>query len=205
MKKLLITLSIVFVFTLVFLFSFRFLSGAQDIVCENTEATLNQAESEDGFDKTELYLYIKDRIVPIVIGVLTSLSALLATLGAIKRSLNKIAEAKEDFKREAKTREESFKRESEYLSVKAEELSKICAQIPKLEGEISELSSMSKRLAYEGELISKMIELGFSQNKQIISSGNGRKINRLSEECQSLFKNNQGVCQLRQSFESSEE
>ncbi len=213
MKKLLITMTIVILCTTVFLFSFRYISGAESATLENIEYTEAQdtsgtegkpdaptdiepsTQAQDEINKRgkELAEYIKDRIVPVVIGVLTSASALLATLGAIKKSLNKISLAREEFKKEAKTREESFKRESEYLSVKAEELSEICAKIPRLEKEIEELSKSTKKLVYEGGYISKMISLGFSQNKQIIASGNGKKISRLEEACASLFKDEAGA------------
>ena len=126
--------------------------------------------------------------MPVVVGVLTSVSALVATLATIKRSLNKIALAREEFKNEAKERKDSFKRESEYLSTKTEELAKICGEIPRLQAQLELLKENSEKLAKENGYIAKMISLGFSQNKQIIASGNGKKINRLLEECSKLFK-----------------
>ena len=141
------------------------------------------------FDKDALIIYIKERIVPIVVGVLTSASALLATLATIKRSLNKIALAREEFKSESKERRDSFKKESEYLSTKAEELSKICAEIPRLQAQLKDLKEINERLALESGYIAKMISLGFSQSKQIIASGNGKKINREIKMIDLLIKN----------------
>lgn len=199
MKKIIPTIVVLALFTLIFLFCFRSCVSASDMPSEeavNEEIVSEEIPSEEipseeaaneeiskEFDKEALIIYIKERIVPIVVGVLTSASALLATLATIKRSLNKIALAREEFKSESKERRDSFKKESEYLSTKAEELSKICAEIPRLQAQLKDLKEINERLALESGYIAKMISLGFSQSKQIIASGNGKKINRLLKEC----------------------
>ena len=186
MKKIIPTIVVLALFTLIFLFCFRSCVGASDIPSEEAVSEEIAGEEIAGeeiageeiskeFDKEALIIYIKERIVPIIVGVLTSASALLATLATIKRSLNKIALAREEFKSESKERRDSFKKESEYLSTKAEELSKICAEIPRLQAQLKDLKEINERLALESGYIAKMISLGFSQSKQIIASGNGKK------------------------------
>lgn len=183
MKKIVPTIVVVALFTLIFLFCFHSCMGATDIISEE-----ELEKASEAFDKEALIEYIKEKIVPIVVGVLTSISALVATLATIKRSLNKIALAREEFKSESKERKDSFKKESEYLSTKTEELVKICGEIPRLQAQLEELRENNEKLAKESGYIAKMISLGFSQNKQIIASGNGKKINRLLEECNLLFE-----------------
>lgn len=204
MKKIIPTIVVLALFTLIFLFCFRSCVGASDMPSEEAVSEEIAGEEIAGeeiageeiskeFDKEELIIYIKERIVPIIVGVLTSASALLATLATIKRSLNKIALAREEFKSESKERRDSFKKESEYLSTKAEELSKICAEIPRLQAQLKDLKEINERLALESGYIAKMISLGFSQSKQIIASGNGKKINRLLKECTLISQKSQAL------------
>ena len=190
MKKTLITVGIVLFFTAFFIAIFHFTSGASDVSIEDTtEASIESTEREEVNDeralkKEEIKSYIKEKIVPVVVGVLTSASALLATLAAIKRSLSSIGETKEAFKKESKSREESFKKESEYLSKKAEELEKMASLVPKLQEEILVLEKNTQSLICECANLGKMISLGFSQDERVISSGNGKKINKLLKSCQ---------------------
>ena len=139
--------------------------------------------STEKFEKSELKEYLEERILPVIIGVLTAVSALCATLFKIRRSLLKIKEARDDFKSEAKARDESFKRQSELLRVKSEELSNIALEIPKLKEQICELEKSTGKVILECGYISQMISLGFGESKDVIKSGSGSKISRLEKEC----------------------
>lgn len=186
MKKTVITISIVLLFTLFFVLVFRYTGGAEGVsISESLEESsdvLAEEKTEIEIKREEIKLYIKERIVPIVIGVLTSVSAILATLGAIKRALNSIGETKELFKNESKARDEKFQRESEYLTKKAEEIENALNLIPQLESEIATLEKGTEILLRECRDLAKMVSLGFSQDERVISSGNGQKISRLLSE-----------------------
>ena len=75
---------------------------------------------------------------------------------------------------------------SEYLKKKTDEIEKTLELIPVLEAEVSRLEESTKALITECTYLGKMISLGFSQNKEVISSGNGKKINRLLTECKKI-------------------
>ena len=122
--------------------------------------------------------------MPVVVGVLTSSSALLATLMAIRKSLASIGETKDTFKKEAKRREEKFREESEHLREKTEEIEKMVALVPELEKRVLELDKNMQSLITECASLGKMISLGFSQDERVISSGNGKKISRLLQNCE---------------------
>ena len=217
-KKLLLTVFIVLVFTVIFLLCFRHCVGAEEIHGEISSATQGVTEEEtpsDGNLKNEIHtekemdektlsegeenieneyisrgkeigIYIKEKILPVVVGVLTSVSALLATLLAIKRALSSIGETKDTFKKEAKERDTRFNEQSEYLKKKTDEIEKTLELIPVLEAEVSRIEESTKALITECTYLGKMISLGFSQNKEVISSGNGKKINRLLTECKKI-------------------
>lgn len=224
MKRIIPTILIVAIFTLVFIFCFRscayatgygqdalidatkedsFLDNNSEVTTENTAP--NTSEYTDIVDDTantdttdtdtvntiteelDFKTYIQEKIIPVVIGVLTASSALIATLASISRSLGKIKDAREDFKKEAGKREESFKAQSELLKTKAEELLKIASELPKLKSEIGSLQKNTEKLILECSYISKMISLGFGESKEVVKSGSGAKISRLEGECARLL------------------
>ena len=209
MKKAIITIAVVALFTLVFLFSFRFLSDAaeieldgnmpalgettneatDEIISDKIQETLDEnvsSDTEESLRAEEIKEYIKERIIPVIVGVLTSLSAVLASLGAIKKSLVRLSGARDDFKNEANERKSEFERQSELLNRKAEELSRLARLIPQLESELCELKAAQEKLNAEAYNIGKMISLGFSGSQSVIKSGNGRKISALLSECRTL-------------------
>ena len=192
LKKLLLTVFVVLVFTVIFLLCFQRCARAEDVTTDTSFDEVSVEEIDEGADLEtvskgkEIGIYIKEKILPVVVGVLTSVSALLATLLAIKRSLTSIGEAKDTFKKEAKERDERFEREREHLNKKTEQIDAALSVVPQLEAEILELKKNTDALITECTYLSKMISLGFSQNKDVVSSGNGKKINRLLKECQMI-------------------
>ena len=218
MKKALGMIFALLAFTVVFLFLFRscafatdgFLEGGEeiiltdgaevsdndDIITENEPSDNEIVENEPSGEveglvddkKSELKEYLEERILPVVIGVLTAVSALCATLFKIRRSLLKIKEARDDFKSEAKVREESFEKQSELLRVKSEELSNIAFELPRLKEQISELEKSTGKIILECGYISQMISLGFGESKDVIKSGSGSKISRLEKECRVILE-----------------
>ena len=244
MKKAIITIGIVAACTLVFLFSFRYISGASSVDLENagridieaaeaptdamsdapsntensgapndvnisSENTSNEGaqnsateneitendtlsegaienESEVDLRAEEIKNYIKERIIPVIVGVLTSLSAVLASLGAIKKSLSRLSGARDDFKNEASERKSEFARQSALLESKARELSELARLLPQLENEIAELKKAQDKLNEEAYNIGKMVSLGFSGSYAVVKSGNGRKISALLSKCRAL-------------------
>ena len=129
LKKLLLTVFVVLVFTVIFLLCFQRCARAEEVETDTsydeviTEENKSLDESEETISRgKEIGIYIKEKILPVVVGVLTSVSALLATLLAIKRSLTSIGEAKDTFKKEAKERDARFEREREYLNKKTEQI-----------------------------------------------------------------------------------
>ncbi|MBE6663833.1 MAG: hypothetical protein E7602_04960 [Ruminococcaceae bacterium] len=210
MKKTLITIGIVLAFTLLFVFVFRFTGGAEELLAVDTTENESVMDSEavivgngapsseevvgDGASTSrveedfDLKAYIKEKIVPVVVGVLTSSSALLATLMAIRKSLASIGDTKDTFKKEARRREEKFREESEHLREKTEEIEKMVALVPELEKRVTELDKNMQALISECASLGKMISLGFSQDERVVTSGNGKKISKLLQNCELMSK-----------------
>lgn len=209
MKKLLITISAVVCLTLALLFVFRCAGNAEEIIPgEGTEAVMpndgaeqtpdENAETipneEDGASDTNgaseeefnIYAYIKEKIVPVVVGVLTAASALIATLAAIKRSLNALAETRANFKKESEKRDEELEAYKEQCEKQINEMK---GQVARLEIAVDEIKEATKGVpGFEKTLenastllkgVSQILTLGFSANKDVIKTGKGRKMELL--------------------------
>ncbi len=201
MKKLLITIAIVLSVTLMLLFVLRFNSNAEelpsgDVTSEDatSEDTINPSVNDvdtslctkEATEEFNLYEYIKDKIVPVVVGVLTSASALLATLVAIKRSLTSISEAKESFKKESRARDEEVRKNNEVMQQRFERMEanveKLQKAVERMEESTKGVPGFEERIAEMSKLCSgmaKILTLGFSANADVVKAGKGKKMELL--------------------------
>ncbi len=138
--------------------------------------------SEIGLDAAELELYITERIVPVVAGVLTSIVALMTLLRSIAKSLKGLKDTKNAFELEAEKRETSFKNNTELLENKAQEIKDIVNTVPSLQVQLSQLENNVSTLVDECEVLAKILSLGFSANSEIVKSGKGKKMSLLIED-----------------------
>ena len=137
--------------------------------CFSTLAYAQEIEEMD-----ELEIYIKDRIVPVAVGVLTAVIALLTTLGKVGKAVSSLRDTKETFSKEATLREEyskSLKKEVESLNEKVK-------FVPELESKINVITE-------ECQILAQILSLGFSSNSEIIKSGKGREMSVLLEKAKS--------------------
>lgn len=141
-------------------------------VCSAEEMT----EGEGG---VELKDYITEKIAPVVAGVLTSVIALVTTLGSIAKSLNSLKDTKSTFSKEAHERAVSFSRSAKLLENKAEELKAAVECVPQLEGELIQLKKDIELLTSQCVDMAEILCLGFSANSDIIRSGKGKKMSVL--------------------------
>ena len=104
MKRIVPTIVIVAIATLVFMFCFRSCTSATDLASGElteesesnnvTETLENEQSIEEEFD---LKLYIKERIVPVVVGVATAIATLFSTFISIKKSVRSLTNLKNSF------------------------------------------------------------------------------------------------------------
>lgn len=128
--------------------------------------------AKDVEEKGELRSYITEKIVPVVVGVLTAIVALITTLGAVARSLNELKETKSAFEGEAKERASSLEKSKLLFEEKSRELRETVKDMPQLKEMVSILIEESRDIA-------EILSLGFSSDKDIIKSGRGRKMSLL--------------------------
>lgn len=118
--------------------------------------------------------YIQEKIVPVVVGVLTSIIALITTIGVIAKNLKGLKDTKEAFSNEARERACFFESGVAHIEAKAEGIKELVKDVPMLQDKIAELTK-------ECELLAEILSLGFSANEEVIKSGKGKKMALLLE------------------------
>ena len=122
--------------------------------------------------------YVQEKIVPVIVAVLTSVLAFLATIGTVARSLRALKDTKESFADEARERAVFFECGMALLEDKAEEIKASVEDVPELKNKIEELTKKE-------ELLAEILSLGFSANSEIVKSGKGKRMALLLENARS--------------------
>ena len=130
--------------------------------------------AEEMVEQPDVKSYIQDKIVPVAVGVLTSVIAFVATIGVIAKSLKSLKDTKEAFSNEAEERACFFESGIAQLEAKAESMRELISDVPSLQEKVGELIK-------ECELLAEILSLGFSANEEIIKSGKGKKMALLLE------------------------
>ena len=118
--------------------------------------------------EVDIKAYIQEKIVPIVVGVITSIVALITTLYKIGASLKALSGTKDTLDADAKKREAAVAS----LGEQVEQIKASIKDVPSLEKSIEELSALCSTIA-------EILSLGFSANEEIIKSGKGKKMSML--------------------------
>lgn len=149
------------------------------VVCATQSEETSEQMVVEEFD---LKTYLEEKIIPVVVGVLTAIAGLIASLTAIVKALNGLKDTKSMLANEAKQREQNFQENSLALQTKADELKKIVEDVPKLLGETEQLQVELNRLQKVTMSMVEILAIGLSANENIVKSGNGKKINLLLEK-----------------------
>lgn len=146
-------------------------------VCiQATEVSQDNLQTEEEYSFGD---YIRDKIVPVAVGVGTSLLGLLATLASIFKALNGLKKAKQDAVENDKAREENSKRQIEELTRQVEELKKSIEEVITYSKSLKEIKKEIDFECEELNIIGEILVLGFSSNSDIVRSGKGKQINLL--------------------------
>ena len=135
--------------------------------------------------------YITERIVPIVVGVLTSLVALITVLRKIFSALKSLNDTKDTFVEEAKERASAFRSNTELLESKAQEIKKTVEGVPTIEEQMTQLKGEMTTLIDECNVLAEILSLGFSANSEVIKSGKGKQMAGLLEKSKSFSSSNE--------------
>ncbi len=141
-------------------------------------ADVEQSEVDEN---VKIKAYIEEKIIPIVVGVLTSLLALLGTLKSIFKSIKELKESKDGLSRAQGEIRDNSKKELEAIRKKYEEMKSLIEDVPKLQGEIQELSAQSKELMKQISTLCQMSKVAFCANPELVRAGKAKEIAILAE------------------------
>ncbi len=201
MKRTLISVFIVLLFTAFFVLVFRYTGSASSISSddlfeseteapsgiippstvltppftkeaeESTEAENAEAE-EEGENEFEIKEYIREKIVPVMVGIITSVTMILIALKPIISAFKALKEVCSGFSKKDKERNESFEKRDMEMLEHMRALEEETAKIPALEKEIKTLIEINGALA-------EAVVLGFTSNADVVRSGRGKKMSLL--------------------------
>ncbi len=136
----------------------------------------------------ELKIYLEEKIIPVIVGVVTSLIALIGTLKSIFSALKQLKTAKEGFDKTQKEIKTTTSTELKQINKKYEELQESIKTVPQLEEHLLELSSQVGMLISQMSNLSQLTAIGFCENTELVSSGKGREIALLASKNQVVMQ-----------------
>jgi hypothetical protein len=135
---------------------------------------------------TSFKTYIEEKILPIIVGVVTSIIALLSTLRGIFSSLKSLKASKENFEREQEKIKESSRAELEKITEKYNEIKSEIKSVVQIKEGLCELKEKTEILSKEIENLSQIAALGFCKDKDLVLEGASREIVILAKENKEL-------------------
>ena len=183
MKKIASTIFIVVIVTVVFIFCFRscaFASGLESELVALEEAeeiseTLPTENVQDDTKEFDLKLYIQERIVPVVVGVITAIAGLLSTILSIKRTLRSLTNLKNSFSEEKAQREASLADNKKLLQNEVSRLQAQTKDLPKMKETIDQLREQIGTMG-------QMLQLAYSADANLVKTGKAKKMALLVEK-----------------------
>ena len=139
-------------------------------------------EMEQEGNGEELKAYIEEKIVPVVVGVITSVVALIGTLKSLFSVLKELKTAKSNFEKIAAQNTEDTKKESlalrkDYDAIK-ESIKDVPLFIDIIKSQNEKIENLEKAVAVSTEILS----LAYSANSELVRTGKAKEMNRLLDK-----------------------
>lgn len=126
--------------------------------------------------------YIEEKIIPVVVGVATSLIALIGTLKSVFDALKGLKESKETFDKEQASIKENSKKELEEIKQKYEEIKESIAEVPELLEKIDIQKNTIEKLEHYILISADILVLAYSANSELVRTGKANQMTRLLEQ-----------------------
>ena len=178
MKRLLLLL-----FILIFACSLILVASANETEQSSNDAASSNDVEQSSNDEpasytlhpTPLKEYIEEKILPVIVGVITSIIALLSTLKGVFSALKGLKDSKAVFdKEQEKIRRESA-RELEKITERYGEIKRELEGMYKLSPQIEAVDKRTMLLTKEIANLSKIVSLGYTSDKELIKDGKARE------------------------------
>ena len=142
-------------------------------------ACVASAEEITQDDNRELRVYIKEKIVPVIIGVATSIVALLGTLKGILSALKELKKGRDDFKETSKQIKQSTESDSKMLRADYSAIKDSVKDVPELLGVIKRQNEKIEELKGIVAVSAEILSLAYSANSELVRTGKAKEMNRL--------------------------
>ncbi len=158
---------------------------------ENSEEVIvkNEEAMEGGKKGDELRTYIGERLLPVLMGVFTSVIALLGTLKGVFSALKGLKESKAVFDKEQALIRENSRRELEAIGQKYEDLKATLNGVPELNEKVSAAEEQVKALKNDIANLSKIAYFAVADKKEYVMDGRMREIIRILGKNEETSKN----------------
>lgn len=170
MKRLLILLLVI-----VYVLSLAAVVSAEDDTATPNEKVNNETEKSG----TELRSYIEEKIMPVIVGVITSVVALLGTLKGLFSALKELKNAKSDYEAKSKASAEDAKKVSNGLKADYNAIKDSVKDVPQLIEVCKKQEEKIENLENTVIVVSKMLCLAYSANSELVRAGKAKEMNRL--------------------------
>ena len=160
--------------------------NGSDKISVVSDQEVEQSPTSYPLHPTSFKTYIEEKILPIIVGVVTSIIALLSTLRGIFSSLKSLKASKENFEREQEKIKESSRAELEKITEKYNEIKSEIKSVVQIKDGLCELKEKTEILSKEIENLSQIAALGFCKDKDLVLEGASREIVILAKENKEL-------------------
>lgn len=135
-------------------------------------------EMEQG-NNDELRAYIEEKVVPVIIGVATSIVALLGTLKSIFAAIKELKKGKEDFVKTSAQIKQATESDSRQLRADYNAIKDSVKDVPELLKVIERQDEKIEEL--KGALIvtTEILSLAYSANSELVRTGKAKEMSRL--------------------------
>ena len=138
-----------------------------------------QREEDDAFD---LKSYLTEKVVPVAVGVLTSIVALMGTVAKVKSSLVTLDSSSKGLKERRETVGSTLKSVKEELDSGIAEIKGSVEAIPQIKEGYKELAEGYEALKNQSRQLMEAIKAGFEAMPDAVEKGAVRKIAILTEK-----------------------
>ena len=135
-------------------------------------------EMEQG-NNDELKAYIEEKVVPVIIGVATSIVALLGTLKSIFAAIKELKKGKEDFVKTSAQIKQATESDSRQLRADYNAIKDSVKDVPELLKVIEKQDTKIEELKCALVVTTEILSLAYSANSELVRTGKAKEMSRL--------------------------
>ena len=146
---------------------------------ESGQPSVVSGQEEQGTESDLLKEYVEEKVIPVIIGVATSIVALLGTLKSIFNALKELKKGKDDFNEASKQIRQSTENDSRMLRADYNAIKESVKDVPELLDIIEKQDKRIEELKGVVIVATEILALAYSANSELVRTGKAKEMNRL--------------------------